>query len=120
MKGNGARIVSEGYGDILIKQTLKFEFTTNINQEKYKALIVDKNLALEMGTSMLKAKSDSQLVANQVLEKFHTKEPQLVRYMQKVRSLSSCFTSFEIEHAPCEQNFRAVLLSKLTTSKTTV
>lgn len=73
MKGNDARIVSEGYGDILIKQALKFELTTNINQEKYKALIVDKILALEMGTSILKAKSDSQLVANQVLEQFHTK-----------------------------------------------
>lgn len=36
------------------------------------------------------------------------------------RNLSSRFTSFQIEHVPCKQNFRADLMSKLDTLKTTI
>lgn len=54
----GSRILLEGPGDIVIEQTLKFKFTTNYNQAKYAALIVDMNLTLEMGVTRLKAKSD--------------------------------------------------------------
>lgn len=76
------------------------------------------NLALEMGAYRLKENNDSQLVSNQVSGKYQVKEPKLLKYMQKVHSLSSRFTSFEIEHVPCKQNFKAELLSKLATSKT--
>lgn len=39
--------------------------------------------------------------------------------MQKVKKLLSRFTSFEKEYVSREQNFRAYLMSKLATSKTT-
>lgn len=66
IKGNGARIVLEGPGDIVIDQALKFGFTVNKNWKEYEALIFGTILILEMGATKLKAKSDSQLVANQV------------------------------------------------------
>lgn len=75
-------------------------------------------LALEMGASKLKAKSDSQLVSNQVVGEHQEKEPQLVKYLHKVRSLSSHFKSFEVKYVSNKQNFRADLLSKLSTTKT--
>lgn len=40
--------------------------------------------------------------------------------MQKVRSLSSQFTSFKIEHVPHEQNFGEYLMSKIDTLKMVV
>lgn len=46
-------------------------------------------IALEMGTSRLKAKRDFQVVANQVAEKYQTKEPQLVKYLHKVQIFST-------------------------------
>lgn len=77
-------IILEGLVDKLIKKALKFEFTANINQAEYKALISCMILALEMGASRLKAKSDSQLVSNQVSGKYQAKESHLIKYMQKV------------------------------------
>lgn len=65
VKGINARIILEGPGELLIKQVLKFEFKVSKNKAKYEALITDKVLAIEMGTSRLKAKRDSQLVAHQ-------------------------------------------------------
>lgn len=77
-------------------------------------------IALKMGATRVKSKSDSQQVANQVSNQYQAKEPQLIKYLQKVQSLSSCSLSFEVEHIPHEQNFRANLLSKLATLKTAV
>lgn len=45
---------------------MKFDFTASNNQEEYKALIPGMVHALEMEASKPKAKSDSQLVINQV------------------------------------------------------
>lgn len=89
VKVNGVGIVLEGPRNILIEQALKFEFTANNNQVEYGASTVDMVLALEMGSSKLKAKSDSQLVVDQVSEQYQAKESQLIKYMQKVRSISS-------------------------------
>lgn len=47
-------------------QALKFEFTTSNNQAEYEDLVAGMNLALEMGAFRLRAKTDSQLVANKV------------------------------------------------------
>lgn len=58
----------EVLGNIVIEQALEFEFTANNNQAEYEALIVGMTLALEMWATRLKYKSDSQLVANKVLE----------------------------------------------------
>ena len=39
LKGSGAGIVLEGPGDILIEQSLRFEFKASNNQAEYEALI---------------------------------------------------------------------------------
>ncbi|MCH92566.1 gag-pol polyprotein, partial [Trifolium medium] len=65
----------------------------------------------------LKAKSDSQLVTNQVSGEFQEKDPQLVKYLEGVQSLAKFFNSFELIYVPREQNARAGLLSKLASTK---
>jgi len=49
VKGSGAEIVLEGSGDLLIEQSLRFEFKEINNQAGYEALIAGMNLAKEMG-----------------------------------------------------------------------
>lgn len=66
IKRSGEGIILEGPCDMVIEQTLKFEFTTNNNHVEYEALIVGITIAFEMGATILKAKSDSQLIVNQV------------------------------------------------------
>lgn len=71
----------EGPSDMLIEQTLKLEFTASNNQAKYETLIFSVILTLEMGSTRLKVKSDSQLVANQVSGPYQAKEPKLIKYL---------------------------------------
>lgn len=54
----------EGPSEIFIEHALKFEFTANNIQEEYEALTNGMIIVLEMEAIILKAKFDSQLVAN--------------------------------------------------------
>jgi hypothetical protein len=96
---------------------LRFAFKVSNNQAEYEALLAGMKLAKEMDITDLKAKSDSQLVTNQVSGEFQAKDPQLIKYLEKVRNLANHFKSFELVYVPREQNARADLLSKLASTK---
>ncbi|XP_020202547.1 uncharacterized protein LOC109788270 [Cajanus cajan] len=115
--GNGAGIVLEGPGGILLEQSLRFEFRASNNQAEYEALLAGMTLAKEMGATSLSARSDSQLITRQVVGTFQAKDPQLAKYLEKVRLLSENFREFTLNHVPREQNSRADLLSKLASTK---
>jgi len=117
LKGSGAGIILEGPGDILIEQSLRFELKASNNQVEYEALITGRNLVAEMGAENLKAKSDSQLITSQISREFQTKDPQLCKYLSKVRNLAEKFKFFEAIYIPKEQNSRADLLAKLASTK---
>lgn len=91
MKGSGTRIVLEAPNDILIEQALKSDFTSNNNHAEYEAFIADMILSLEIWASILEAKSDSLLVSNEVSVKYQAKELELIKYLQKLWNISSCF-----------------------------
>jgi len=74
-KGSGAGIILEGPGDILIEQSLRFEFKASNNQAEYEALIAGMNQAAEMGAENLRAKNDSQLITGHITEEYQTKDP---------------------------------------------
>jgi ribonuclease HI len=74
-------------------------------------------LAKEMDITDLRAKSDSQLVTNQLSGEFQTKDLQLVKYLEMVRNVANYFNSFQLTYVPREQNARADLLSKLASTK---
>jgi ribonuclease HI len=117
VRGSGAGVVLEGPDGVLIEQSLRFAFKASNNQAEYEALLASIKLAKEMDITDLKAKSDSQLVTNQVSGEFQTKDPQLVKYLERVRNLANHFNSFELVYVPREQNARADLLSKLASTK---
>jgi ribonuclease HI len=88
LKGSGAGVILEGPDDVLIEQSLRFEFKASNNQAEYEALIAGMTLALEMGAENLRAKSDSQLVTSQITGEYQTKDTQLAKYLTKVQSLA--------------------------------
>ncbi|GAU31520.1 hypothetical protein TSUD_332960 [Trifolium subterraneum] len=55
--------------------------------------------------------------ADGVSGEYQTKDPQLIRYLEKVRGLAEQFDNFELIHVPRDQNSRADLLSKLASTK---
>nr|KYP41385.1 Retrovirus-related Pol polyprotein from transposon 297 family [Cajanus cajan] len=115
--GNGAGIVLEGPGGILLEQSLRFEFRASNNQAEYKALLAGMSLAKEMGATSLSARSDSHLITGQVAGTFQAKDPQLAKYLEKVKLLSENFREFTLNHVPREQNSWVDLLSKLASTK---
>nr|KYP69397.1 Retrovirus-related Pol polyprotein from transposon 17.6 [Cajanus cajan] len=117
LKGSGTGIILEGPDGVLVEQSLRFDFKASNNQAEYEALIVGMSLAHEMGVQTLIARSDSQLVTGQVAGMFQTKDPQLARYLEKVREISASFSTFSLSHVPRDQNSRADLLSKLASTK---
>ncbi|GAU20758.1 hypothetical protein TSUD_239520 [Trifolium subterraneum] len=84
---------------------------------EYEALIAGMKLAKEMEVQELKVQSDSQLVANQVSGEFQTKDPQLAKYLEKVKVMAKQFSMFELTYVPREQNEKADLLAKLASTK---
>ncbi|GAU10080.1 hypothetical protein TSUD_423780, partial [Trifolium subterraneum] len=117
IRRSGAGVVLEGPDGVLIEQSLRFAFKASNNQAEYEALIAGMRLAKEMEVADLRAKSDSQLVTSQVSGEFQAKDPQLIKYLEQVRSLAKHFNTFELIYVPREQNARADLLSKLASTK---
>ncbi|GAU27754.1 hypothetical protein TSUD_215650 [Trifolium subterraneum] len=117
IRGSGAGVVLEGPDGVLIEQSLRFAFKASNNQAEYEALIAGMRLAKKMEVADLRAKSDSQLVTSQVSGEFQAKDPQLIKYLEQVRSLAKHFNTFELIYVPREQNARADLLSKLASTK---
>lgn len=66
----------------------------------------------------LAIKGDSQLMIGQVKGKFQAKEPQLARYLLKVKEMMGEFNECTMKYILREQNSRANLLSKLASTKT--
>jgi ribonuclease HI len=117
LKGSGAGVTLEGPDSVLIEQSLRFEFKASNNQSEYEALVAGMRLAVEMGVTELEARSDSQLVTGQVTGNFQTKDPQLLKYLEKVAKLIKKFKSFKLCHVPRDQNSRADLLARLASTK---
>lgn len=83
----------EGLGNILIEQSLHFEFKTCNNQAGYEVLIIEMNLAKEMGENIC-SWSDSQLITNQVICDYQTKKANLTKYLYMVQEVTKIFKHF--------------------------
>ncbi|GKC64174.1 reverse transcriptase domain-containing protein [Tanacetum coccineum] len=66
-----------------------------------------------MGIKSLQANVDSRLVANQVNETYIAKEADMVRYLEKVKTLTNGFRMFTIKQVPRSENKKADALSKI-------
>ncbi|GKE11438.1 reverse transcriptase domain-containing protein, partial [Tanacetum coccineum] len=61
----------------------------------------------------IQANVDSRLVANQVNGTYVTKEADMIRYLEKVKTLTSSFKAFSIRQVPRSKNKKADALSKI-------
>nr|GEV96402.1 reverse transcriptase domain-containing protein [Tanacetum cinerariifolium] len=92
---------------------LRFRFEATNNEAEYEALIAGLRIAEQMGAKNLQAHVDSRIVANQVNESYVAKEPGMIQYLEKVRSLTSTFKEFSIKQVPRGENKKADALSKI-------
>ncbi|GJU56579.1 reverse transcriptase domain-containing protein [Tanacetum coccineum] len=92
---------------------LRFGFEATNNEAEYEALIAGLRIAEQMGIQYLQEHVDSRLVANQVKGSYMAKEPSMIKYLEKVRTLASPFKEFSIKQVPRGENKKADALSKI-------
>ncbi len=81
------------------------EATNNVAE--YTALLEALRLAKELGASVLKVHSDSQLLVRQFNGDYRVKSAHLLDYLKRIMKLRGDFKSVELLHVPREQNRRA-------------
>ncbi|GJX03678.1 reverse transcriptase domain-containing protein [Tanacetum coccineum] len=76
-------------------------------------LIVGLKIAEQMGGENLQENVDSRLVANQVNRTYVAKETDMIRYLEKVKTLTSSFKAFSIKQVPRNENKKADALTEV-------
>ncbi|XP_057452568.1 uncharacterized protein LOC130744393 [Lotus japonicus] len=115
--GSGAGITLQGPGELVLEQSLRFQFKTSNNQAEYEALIAGLKLAIEVQIDSLLVRTDSLLVASQVNGEFQVKEPALIKYVERVQQLMGRLQQVVVEFVPSTQNQRADALAKLASTR---
>ncbi|GJX07545.1 reverse transcriptase domain-containing protein, partial [Tanacetum coccineum] len=80
---------------------------------EYEALLPGLCIAAQMGVRNVQVSVDSKLVANQVIGTYIAKEENMIKYLEKVKTLVSGFVSFSISQVPRSHNKKADALSKI-------
>ncbi|GJR41633.1 reverse transcriptase domain-containing protein [Tanacetum coccineum] len=111
--GSGARLILTSPEGTEFTYALRFQFTASNNEAEYEALIAGLRIAAQMGVRNVRVSVDSKLVANQVLGAYVAKEQNMIKYLEKVKSLVSGFASFSISQVPRSKNKKADALSKI-------
>nr|GEW96327.1 reverse transcriptase domain-containing protein [Tanacetum cinerariifolium] len=111
--GFGAGLILTSPEGTEFTYTLRFQFAASNNEAEYEALIAGLRIAAQMGVQNVHVSVDSKLVANQVLGTYVAKEKNMIKYLEKVKSLVSGFTNFSISHVPRSKNKKADALSKI-------
>ncbi|GKC98015.1 reverse transcriptase domain-containing protein [Tanacetum coccineum] len=111
--GYGAGVILTDPKGIEFANALRFQFETTNNEAEYEALIAGLRIAEKMGVRNLEVNVDSKLVANQVNETYIAKEADMIKYLEKVRTMTSTFRAFSIKQVPRSKNKKADALSKM-------
>ncbi|GJX62348.1 reverse transcriptase domain-containing protein [Tanacetum coccineum] len=111
--GSGAGLILTNPEGMKFTYALRFRFDATNNEAEYEALIAGLKIAEQMGVKNLQANVDSRLVANQVNGTYVAKETDMIRYLEKVKTLTSSFKAFSIKQVPRSENKKADALSKI-------
>ncbi|GJZ49978.1 reverse transcriptase domain-containing protein [Tanacetum coccineum] len=111
--GPGAGLILTNPEGMEFTYALRFRFDATYNEAEYEALIAGLRIAEQMGVKNLQANVDSRLVANQVNEMYVAKAADMIRYLEKVKSLTGGFKAFTIKQIPRSENKKGDALSKI-------
>ncbi|GKC62865.1 reverse transcriptase domain-containing protein, partial [Tanacetum coccineum] len=95
------------------KEELPKPFDTTNNEAEYEALIAGLRIMEQMGVKNLQENVDSRLVANKVNKTYVAKETDMIRYLEKVRTLTSSFKAFSIRQISRSENKKVDALRKI-------
>jgi ribonuclease HI len=105
--GSGVGIVLKIPEKVVYPHAIRLEFPCTNNEAEYEALIQGMILALEMNIEHLIVTGDSELVINQITQKYKIKKERLKLYFKRVNELMEAFSSFNISFIPRDKNKKA-------------
>ncbi|GJU40271.1 reverse transcriptase domain-containing protein [Tanacetum coccineum] len=111
--GCGAGVILTDPEGVEFTYALRFQFETTNNEAEYKALIAGLRIAEKIGVKNLEVNVDSKLVANQVNGTYIAKKTDMIKYLEKVKALTSTFRAFSIKQVPRSKNKKVDALSKM-------
>ena len=109
----GVGVVLYHEEDEAMALSFKLEFPCSNNTAEYEAYLTGIATTLKMGVKHLKVLEDSNLVVCQAKGSFSLKEPSLAPYREMAQRMEEKFSTFEIEHAPRNENRFADALAAL-------
>nr|GEV02434.1 reverse transcriptase domain-containing protein [Tanacetum cinerariifolium] len=115
--GSGAGLIITNPKGIEFTYALRFRFDATNNEAEYKALIAGLRIAEQIGIKNIQANVDSRLVAKNGT--YIAKEPGMIKYLEKLKALTSTFKKFSIKQVPRGENKKAEALSKITSTSFT-
>ncbi|GKE39990.1 reverse transcriptase domain-containing protein [Tanacetum coccineum] len=95
--GSGAGLILINPKGAEFSYALRFMFDATNNEAEYEALIVGLRIMEQMGIKCIQANAGSRLVANQVNGSYIAKEPDMIQYLEKVKTLAGNFKKFSIK-----------------------
>ncbi|XP_074346484.1 uncharacterized protein LOC141685270 [Apium graveolens] len=111
--GAGAGIVLVSPEGHHLMSAIHFKFYATNNDAEYEALINGLKIALEIGVRNLIARSDSELVVNQVNGGFQARGPRTELYLRCTQRLIGMFKEVRLVCVPREKNSNADALAKM-------
>jgi ribonuclease HI len=77
----GVGVVFKTLEGHLLKHATQLQYPITNNEEEYEALLTGLGIAKELGATMLKIQSDSQLIVGQVNSAYEAKEDRMAKYL---------------------------------------
>ena len=70
----------------LLKHSVRLQYPTTNNEAEYEALLTGLRIARELGATMFRIQSDSQLIVGQVNGEYKAKEDRMAKYLKLVKN----------------------------------
>ncbi|XP_021762924.1 uncharacterized protein LOC110727653 [Chenopodium quinoa] len=93
--GAGAGIVITAPDGKMFEYAMKFKFKATNNEAEYEAAIAGMQLSIAAEAKRLVLTTDSQLVSSQYSGEYETREPAMVKYLEKMKQLAAQLQYFE-------------------------
>ncbi|GKF17600.1 reverse transcriptase domain-containing protein [Tanacetum coccineum] len=111
--GSGAGLILTNLEGMEFTYALRFRFDATHNEAEYEALIAGLKIAEQIGVENLQENVDLRLVVNKVNGAYVAKETDMIRYLEKVKTLTISFKAFSIKQVLRNENKKADALSKI-------
>lgn len=112
-KGAGIGIILVSPDGCTLEKAIRLGFEASNNEAEYEALIAGVRLTAELGASRLQIFSDSQLVVNQIIGEYMTKDERMITYHTIAEKELSKIIEYSIQQVGRAKNSHADALASL-------